>query len=45
MIEIADRSYAPENALEEIKEMVTGVIHGCDEDGVARFLSEECKTK
>ena len=45
MIEIADRSYAPENALEEIKDMVTGVIPSCNEDGVARFLSEECKTK
>lgn len=41
MIEIADRSYAPENALEEIKKMTTGVIGGCDEDGVARFLEKE----
>ena len=41
MIEVADRSYAPENALEEIKEMVTGVIPSCNDDGVARFLSGE----
>ncbi|MCU6747988.1 MULTISPECIES: HAD-IIB family hydrolase [Lachnospiraceae] len=41
MIEIADRSYAPENALEEIKQMVTGVLPDCDHDGVAEFLNNE----
>ena len=41
MIEIADRSYAPENALPEIKQMVTEVIGDCNEDGVAEFLAEE----
>lgn len=45
MIEIADRSYAPENALEEIKEMVTAVIPGCNDDGVARFLSADWEKK
>lgn len=41
MIEIADRSYAPENALEKVKRMVTQVLPDCDHDGVARFLAEE----
>lgn len=41
MIEIADRSYAPENALKEVKERVTAVIDGCNEDGVAKFLYQE----
>ena len=41
MIEAADRSYAPENALTEIKEKVTGVIEDCDQDGVAKFLDKE----
>ena len=45
MIEIADRSYAPENALEEIKKMTTGVIGGCDDDGVAGFLKKEWAKK
>lgn len=45
MIEIADRSYAPENALEEIKKMTTGVIGGCDDDGVAGFLMKEWAKK
>lgn len=41
MIELADRSYAPENALEEVKHMVTGILPDCDHDGVARFLAKE----
>lgn len=41
MITIADRSYAPENALPEIKEMVNAVISDCNEDGVAKFLEKE----
>ncbi|MSC86398.1 HAD-IIB family hydrolase [Eubacterium sp. am_0171] len=45
MIEIADRSYAPDNAIEEIKQMVTGCIAGCNDDGVARFLREEHERK
>jgi 5-amino-6-(5-phospho-D-ribitylamino)uracil phosphatase len=40
MMEIADRSYAPENAIPEVKSIVTGVIPHCDEDGVARFLED-----
>lgn len=38
MIEIADESYAPANALPEVKEMVNGVLEDCDHDGVALFL-------
>lgn len=38
MIEIADESYAPANALSEVKEMVNGVLEDCDHDGVALFL-------
>ena len=41
MIEIADRSYAPANALEVVKEQVTAVLEDCDHDGVARFLAQE----
>ena len=41
MIEIADRSYAPANALDEIKAMVTEVLEDCDHDGVAKFLEKE----
>lgn len=41
MIEIADRSYAPENALLEVKQVVTEVLADCDHDGVARFLKDE----
>ena len=45
MIGIADRSYAPKNALHEVKEMVTQVLADCDHDGVARFLAEEWEIK
>lgn len=45
MIEIADRSYAPANALEEIKRQVTGVLEDCDHDGVAKFLESERKKR
>ena len=41
MIEIADRSYAPMNALPEIKKAVDRVLPDCDHDGVAAFLAEE----
>ena len=41
MIEIADRSYAPANALEEIRAMADRVLEDCDHDGVAKFLQEE----
>lgn len=41
MIEIADRSYAPANALEEVKEIVDGILENCDHDGVAKMLERE----
>lgn len=41
MIEVADCSYAPANALPEIKAMVTATIESNDDDGVARFLAKE----
>lgn len=41
MIEIADRSYAPENGLDEVKKQVSQVLDDCDHDGVAKFLSKE----
>ncbi len=41
MIEVADRSYAPENALAEVKERVTAVLESSDDDGVAKFLAAE----
>lgn len=41
MIEIADRSYAPANALEVVKQAVTDILEDCDHDGVAKFLKRE----
>lgn len=41
MFELADRSYAVENALDEVKHQATSVIPSCDEDGVAHFLHAE----
>jgi len=41
MFEIADRSYAVENALDVVKEQATGTIASCNEDGVARFMQAE----
>lgn len=40
MFEIADESYAVENAIDELKEIATSVIASNDQDGVATFLSE-----
>ena len=39
MFEIADDSYAVENAVEELKEKATAVISSNDEDGVAKWLA------
>lgn len=41
MFEVADRKYAPMNAVPDIKERADEVIAGCDEDGVALFLERE----
>ncbi|MFY0664665.1 MAG: HAD-IIB family hydrolase [Natronospirillum sp.] len=37
---LADESYAPENAIDEIKAMATEVIGHHDQDGIARFLRQ-----
>ena len=38
LFRIADRRYAPENAMDEIKQQATAIIADNDHDGVARFL-------
>lgn len=38
MFELADESYAVANAVDELKQIATGVIGGNDEDGVAKWL-------
>ena len=43
MFEIADEAYAVENAVDELKEIATGVIACNDEDGVAKWLYERIK--
>lgn len=40
MFELADERYAVQNAHEDLKRIATGVISSNDEDGVARWLSE-----
>jgi len=40
MFELADESYAVQNAHEDLKRIATGVISSNDDDGVARWLSE-----
>lgn len=40
MFQMADESYAVENAVAELKAIATGVIAGNDEDGVAKWLLE-----
>lgn len=40
MFEMADESYAPENASEDIKSICTAVIGSCNEDGVAKYLQK-----
>lgn len=39
MFQIANESYATENAVDDIKEIATAVIGSCEENGVAKFLS------
>ena len=38
MFEIADESYAVENAADELKDLATGIIESNDSDGVAKWL-------
>ena len=40
MFALADEAYAPENALDEVKEAATAVIGHHDQDGIAKFLRE-----
>lgn len=40
MFALADEAYAPENALDEVKEAASAVIGHHDQDGIARFLRE-----
>lgn len=40
MFELADESYAVENAVPELKEIATGIIGSNDADGVARWLEK-----
>lgn len=40
LFEVADECYAMENAVDELKQMATGVIGSNEEDGVARWLEE-----
>lgn len=42
MFSIADESYATANATDDAKEAATAVIDSCDEDGVARWMQENC---
>lgn len=40
LFEVADEAYAVGNAVQELKEIATGIIDTCDEDGVAHWLLE-----
>ena len=40
LFRVADESYAVDNAVEELKEIATGVIRNCNDDAVARWLLE-----
>ena len=43
MFELADESYAVENAVDELKAIATEVIDSNDSDGVARWLYNKSK--
>lgn len=45
MFEIADESYAVENAVDELIEIATGIIGSNDADGVAKWLKYHFKEK
>lgn len=40
MFNVADESYAMDNAVDELKEIATGIIKSNDDDGVARYIKE-----
>lgn len=41
MMNNADESYVPENAIDKAKEIADGVIESCDDDGVAKFIKRK----
>ncbi|MCH5154343.1 MAG: HAD hydrolase family protein [Clostridiales bacterium] len=43
LFKVADRKYAVENAVAELKKIATAVIESNEDDGVARFLLSELK--
>lgn len=43
MFRIADECYAVSNAVDELKEIATGIIDSNDNDGVAKWLCENAK--
>ena len=43
MFEMADESYAVENAVDELKAAATGVIACNEDDGVAKWLLENAE--
>ena len=43
MFEVSDECYAVSNAVDELKRIATGIIESNNEDGVARWLSENCR--
>ena len=42
MFQMADESYAMENAVEELKEIATDIIGSNNDDGVAKWLLQNC---
>lgn len=44
MFELADESYAVQNAHEDLKRIATSVISSNDEDGVAKWLDKNYAT-
>ena len=38
MFQMADEAYATQNAIDELKEMATGIIESNNTDGVAKWL-------
>lgn len=45
MFELADESYAVENAHEDLKKIATSIIASNDEDGVAKWLDEKINSE
>ena len=41
LFRMADRRYAPENAMDEVKRQATAIIPDNNHDGVARFLYDD----